>query len=525
MESSKLVAPLGAGILALGVGLLAVGGSGVAAASPDGSSSSSASDGSDSRDRDSAASRDRGSAGSGSRDRASSERERERASSSTSAREPATGSGRHESAKPSGKGDPPSGKGDDNDDRTGGESASAGDADENVQSSDGRPSVRPRSTGVEPGTDATPLDAGAAVVASTEEPPTPEAVAAAPVADGGVAPAPESAPTLRPRTLVPATAAPAEWDRRALVRTRVTEGERISVPLAMPSRPTSPSAPSSPMSSGTLLGALGLLRRDLENRNLEDVALSDIYGDPDRLSQYWARQSSDNCLLMATAMVIGQITGKMPTELQIVWEAMRTQSQYPVNGEYPLLYKGLRTSKWSKNGDMMKMLAQHGISSVWGNSTTEDEALEALKDALSTPGTGIIAAVFSPSIYQSIFTGTVVKPPTGQGSNHGITIIGYDAAKDVVIVNDSAAEWVLPGATGPLGQRMEVPREVFMAAWKAGSFARIVTTGYTGRPADRPAWLNLTPRRLASSLNLAVAEPVIDDAGYEHRLASRERGR
>ena len=303
------------------------------------------------RDRDSAGPRDRGSAGSGSRDRASSERERERASSSTSAREPATGSGRHESAKPSGKGDPPSGKGDDNDDRTGGEVLPPVTCTQNVQL-DGRPSVR--SDRRRTGTDATPLDAGAAVVASTEEPPTPEAVAAAPVADGGVAPAPESAPTLRPRTLVPATAAPAEWDRRALVCTRADEGERISVPLAMPSRPTSPSAPSSPMSSGTLLGALGLLRRDLENRNLEDVALSDIYGDPDRLSQYWARQSSDNCLLMATAMVIGQITGKMPTELQIVWEAMRTQSQYPVNGEYPLLYKGLRTSKWSRERRHMK---------------------------------------------------------------------------------------------------------------------------------------------------------------------------
>ena len=44
------------------------------------------------------------------------------------------------------------------------------------------------------------------------------------------------------------------------------------------------------------------------------------YGDPDQASQYWVRQTLDDCSLMATADVIGQLTGNQPSEGEIVFD-------------------------------------------------------------------------------------------------------------------------------------------------------------------------------------------------------------
>jgi hypothetical protein len=44
-----------------------------------------------------------------------------------------------------------------------------------------------------------------------------------------------------------------------------------------------------------------------------------MYGDPPKAAQYWAPQSfGNNCVLMSVADVVGQVTGQMPSEQQII---------------------------------------------------------------------------------------------------------------------------------------------------------------------------------------------------------------
>jgi hypothetical protein len=44
-----------------------------------------------------------------------------------------------------------------------------------------------------------------------------------------------------------------------------------------------------------------------------------MYGDPPKAAQYWVPQSfGNNCVLMSVADVVGQVTGQMPSEQQII---------------------------------------------------------------------------------------------------------------------------------------------------------------------------------------------------------------
>ena len=53
-----------------------------------------------------------------------------------------------------------------------------------------------------------------------------------------------------------------------------------------------------------------------------------LYGDPDTASSYWVQQSLDDCSLMATADVVGQLTGNQPSEQEIVDLAGATPSAH-----------------------------------------------------------------------------------------------------------------------------------------------------------------------------------------------------
>src|SRR6202044_1269893 len=52
-----------------------------------------------------------------------------------------------------------------------------------------------------------------------------------------------------------------------------------------------------------------------------------MYGDPPKAAQYWAPQSfGNNCVLMSVADVVGQVSGQMPSEQQIIDLAQNTPS-------------------------------------------------------------------------------------------------------------------------------------------------------------------------------------------------------
>ena len=51
-----------------------------------------------------------------------------------------------------------------------------------------------------------------------------------------------------------------------------------------------------------------------------------MYGDPAAAAQWWRHQKYDDCVLMSSADVIGQVIGKEPSERAIIKKAQSTPS-------------------------------------------------------------------------------------------------------------------------------------------------------------------------------------------------------
>src|SRR5581483_2246532 len=57
-----------------------------------------------------------------------------------------------------------------------------------------------------------------------------------------------------------------------------------------------------------------------------EAAGGTMYGDPVSAAQWWRHQNYDDCAIMASADVVGQITGKEPSESAIIKKAQSTPS-------------------------------------------------------------------------------------------------------------------------------------------------------------------------------------------------------
>src|SRR6201995_3022392 len=56
------------------------------------------------------------------------------------------------------------------------------------------------------------------------------------------------------------------------------------------------------------------------------AASGTMYGDPAAAAKYWRYQQYDDCVLMSSADVIGQVTGKEPSERAIIKTAQSPPS-------------------------------------------------------------------------------------------------------------------------------------------------------------------------------------------------------
>ena len=242
-----------------------------------------------------------------------------------------------------------------------------------------------------------------------------------------------------------------------------------------------------------------------------DAALQPIVGDPEGNAKWWVAQSSGNCVLMATSMMIGQLTGKMPTERQITYEAMHTPSDIPaLKAKGKMMYWGLKNSnRWAYYDDAKKLLAAHGVSSTittYSKTDGADEAWAALTATLADPDKAVVVAVYSTTIYNAtVWNRGFIPPPKGQPTTHAVLVTGYDPNTDTVYINDSAlnAKWNYLDENGnPKGQKLAVPRQAFMAAWGTASEDR--TNSYltmVGQLSENPppprgaSWVTSAPRR------------------------------
>jgi hypothetical protein len=186
-----------------------------------------------------------------------------------------------------------------------------------------------------------------------------------------------------------------------------------------------------------------------------------LYGDPTVAARFWRYQEyDDDCVPMAVADVVGQLTGDQPSEQAIVALAESTPSTVHQGPIYtrPGKHKGGEGPAGTSFADEPALLAHYGIHAV--NSYPDDgpkgaapTPMDVLEQALAK-GRKVIVGVNAELIW-----GRPVKDKTSSGrpkANHAVVVTGIDSATGVVHLNDS-------GSTR--GGDEEVAIDIFVQSW------------------------------------------------------------
>jgi Peptidase_C39 like family len=185
-----------------------------------------------------------------------------------------------------------------------------------------------------------------------------------------------------------------------------------------------------------------------------------IYGDPQAAAKYWVQQSlEDTCGLASVADVVGEVTGKAPTEEQIITVAQHTPSVIRDGQIY--LPTGDPGHEGAKGGidaaDVVVLLDHYGIKShMTYDKHPEEVGLQALEQYLGA-NRKIIAWVNGGTILDS--------SDQRKTADHLLVVTGIDTNNEKVHLNDPYADY---GDT-------KVSIATFMTAWKAGQETIIVT--------------------------------------------------
>ncbi|BBY07343.1 C39 family peptidase [Mycobacterium noviomagense] len=179
-----------------------------------------------------------------------------------------------------------------------------------------------------------------------------------------------------------------------------------------------------------------------------------MYGDPQAAAPYWRYQHGQDCGLMSAADVIGQLTGKEPSETAVVLRGVFTKSQvhhgdiYHFDGTSPQ--------------DLVVLLGKYGIQS----NLTTGNTMQTLEQDLAG-GHKVIAGVNAETIWN-------YPPGQGQRTNadHAVVVTGVDTRSDIVHLNDSGT---------PNGRDEQIPMDTFSQAWATGDNLLIVTQQTSGR--------------------------------------------
>ena len=182
-----------------------------------------------------------------------------------------------------------------------------------------------------------------------------------------------------------------------------------------------------------------------------------VYGDPTAAAPFWAAQSlEDNCGAMSVADVVGQLTGNRPTEAQILAVAERTPSEMN-SGD--MIYKP--NNNGISIGDLPVLLKHYGIKSVNSDTSGPDATgLNALEQYLAA-GRKVIAFVNYATVEGTSDQRTA--------ADHFVVVTGVDAGKNVVHLNDPAAD--------EANTTLSIP--AFMKAWDTSNDSIIVTAPTT----------------------------------------------
>jgi hypothetical protein len=187
-----------------------------------------------------------------------------------------------------------------------------------------------------------------------------------------------------------------------------------------------------------------------------------MYGDPVAAAKYWRyQQYYDDCVLMSTADVVGEVTGAEPSEEAIIDMAQSTPSS---QGPGPIYTRPANPND-SNSGegtwfrDIPTLLARYNVGAVIRNGD-----IEAIQHAL---GAGHKVVV---SVNAELIWGKPVEDRDKNGNpmhNHSVVVTGVDTANEVVHVNDSGSRH---------GADEQVPLGIFIQAWDASDQLMVVTT-------------------------------------------------
>jgi hypothetical protein len=171
-----------------------------------------------------------------------------------------------------------------------------------------------------------------------------------------------------------------------------------------------------------------------------------MYGDPDAAAPYWRRQHGSNCAEIAVADVIGEVTGREPTEQEIDATAENTPSPFMPGGS--VWHPGAP----SEIRDLPALLAHYGI-----DSRAIQTNIDVLESELAR-GHKVIAAVNSQILWNGGGNRKIV--------DHFVVVTGIDTDANVVHLNDSGID---------TGSDEQVPLATFENSWATSNKQAVVT--------------------------------------------------
>jgi hypothetical protein len=201
-----------------------------------------------------------------------------------------------------------------------------------------------------------------------------------------------------------------------------------------------------------------------------EAASGTTHGDPVAAAKWWHHQKYDDCVLMASADVIGQVTGREPTEEAIIRRAQATPSVVHPGTIYikPANLKDPNSGMGTSFGDVPELLAQYHVSAV---VTNKDHAakdglvpgIAGLEQQLDA-GHKVIVSVNAELIWHKPVRKTDdAGNPRG---DHAVVVTGVDTLTNTVHLNDSG---------DPDGRDSQIPMALFLKAWDASNELMVVT--------------------------------------------------
>jgi hypothetical protein len=193
-----------------------------------------------------------------------------------------------------------------------------------------------------------------------------------------------------------------------------------------------------------------------------------LYGDPAAAARFWRHQEyDDDCVPMAVADVVGQVTGDQPTEEEIVAVAHWSPSTVH-NG--PMYTKPAKNhpAQGTSFADEPALLAQYGIHAV--NTYMDDgpkggapTGMDVLELALAERRKVIVG------VNAELIWGRPVTTKTRNGApdaNHAVVVTGIDIRAGTVHLND----------TGTVtGRDEQIPIDVFARSWASSGDQMTIT--------------------------------------------------